>query len=97
MRIIRDIPYCDIGHPAQKLDIYLPECEEFSVFIYFHGGGIEKGSKSNGKSGWAKELMASGISVFGVQGTGRIHRCTLHRPVHPEKDGVRPPDLRGWR
>lgn len=61
MRIIRDIPYCDIGHPAQKLDIYLPECEEFSVFIYFHGGGIEAGSKE--ADPLAKSLTSHNIAL----------------------------------
>lgn len=45
MKIIKDICYCDIAHPRQKLDIYLPDSEEFDVFIYLHGGGMESGSK----------------------------------------------------
>lgn len=45
MKTISNIPYSDIGHPAQMLDLYLPDCEEFPVFIYFHGGGLEAGSK----------------------------------------------------
>lgn len=31
---------------VHKLDIYLPECEEFPVFLFYHGGGIEAGDKS---------------------------------------------------
>ena len=43
MKSILDINYGKL--PEQLLDIHLPDCEEFPVFIYFHGGGIEEGSK----------------------------------------------------
>ena len=43
MRSYFDIPYG--AHSAQRLDIHLPECESFPVFIYFHGGGFESGDK----------------------------------------------------
>ena len=45
MKAIRDICYSTIGHECNFLDMYLPECEEFPVFIYFHGGGFEVGDK----------------------------------------------------
>ena len=45
MKVIRDICYSTIGHECNFLDMYLPECEEFPVFIYFHGGGFEVGDK----------------------------------------------------
>ena len=34
MKTIKDIKYCDIGHPAQVLDLHLPDSQEFDVFIY---------------------------------------------------------------
>lgn len=43
MKSIFDIQYGKL--PEQILDIHLPDCEEFPVFIYFHGGGIEEGGK----------------------------------------------------
>ncbi len=43
MKSILDVSYGPLD--IQKLDIHLPECDEFPVFIYFHGGGIESGSK----------------------------------------------------
>jgi len=43
MKSILDIQYGKL--PEQLLDIHLPEKDEFPVFIYFHGGGIEEGSK----------------------------------------------------
>lgn len=45
MKKISNIPYSDIGHVNQMLNLYLPDSEEFSVFIYFHGGGLEAGDK----------------------------------------------------
>ena len=42
-REFTDIEYGSF--PRQKLNIYLPDTDEFDVFIYFHGGGIEGGSK----------------------------------------------------
>ncbi len=60
MRVFKDISYCDIGHPKQVLDLYLPDQEEFSVFIYFHGGGIETGSK---EQKFTQTLVDRGIAV----------------------------------
>ncbi|MBQ4629944.1 MAG: alpha/beta hydrolase [Clostridia bacterium] len=45
MKVVKDVNYAQINHPQQMLDIYLPNCESFPVFIYFHGGGIESGDK----------------------------------------------------
>ena len=45
MKSFFEIFYGKLKNPAQKLDVYLPECESFPVFIYFHGGGIEGGDK----------------------------------------------------
>ena len=45
MKKIKDINYGLFNHPQQTLDIYLPEADEFPVFIYFHGGGLENGDK----------------------------------------------------
>ena len=45
MKCIKDIKYSSIGHERQVLDLYLPDDDEFSVFIYFHGGGFYKGDK----------------------------------------------------
>lgn len=64
MKVLKDISYSDIGHERQVLDLYLPDCEEFPVFIYFHGGGIENGGKD---IDWAQQgvlsLAEKGIAV----------------------------------
>lgn len=44
MKTITDICYCE--EHKQYLDLHLPECESFPVFIYFHGGGLEAGDKA---------------------------------------------------
>ena len=45
MKIIKDIFYKE----GQALDIYLPDSDSFNVFLYFHGGGLETGSKDSAK------------------------------------------------
>ena len=46
MRSFFDIAYCEGTHPPQTLDLYLPDGEDFPTFVYFHGGGREKGDKA---------------------------------------------------
>ncbi len=41
------IDVCYNAETGQCLDIYLPECRSFPVFLYFHGGGLEAGSKTD--------------------------------------------------
>ena len=48
MKIIKDIPYVKDAVSDQVLDIYLPDKDEFDVFVYIHGGGIENGDKNDG-------------------------------------------------
>ena len=45
MRSISNICYCEEN--GLCLDIHLPECNEFPVFLYFHGGGFVNGSKDD--------------------------------------------------
>ena len=62
MRSFIDISYGKLKNPAQKLDVYLPECESFPVFIYFHGGGIEGGDKGHHPYMY-EDLTSRGICV----------------------------------
>ncbi len=43
MKTISNICYCE--EHKQYLDVHLPDCDSFPVFIYFHGGGLEAGDK----------------------------------------------------
>ena len=46
MKLIENIPY-GTDSEKQRLDIYLPDMEAKAVFLYFHGGALEKGSKKS--------------------------------------------------
>lgn len=62
MKIISDIRYKDAIKDYGLLDIYLPDADEFPVFIYFHGGGLEKGNKSEADL-YARFLADKGIAT----------------------------------
>ena len=47
MKTFTDVCYCETH--KLYLDIYLPECQNFPVFVYFHGGGLERGDKGTQK------------------------------------------------
>lgn len=64
MKEIRDISYGT--HPMQMLDIFLPEKDEFDVFVYFHGGGIEAGSRNFNRFD-AEQITARGIALISVE------------------------------
>ncbi len=50
MKCFKDIHYMDGAHDRDLLDIYVPEnpVKPTPVVIWFHGGGLEKGSKDGG-------------------------------------------------
>ena len=48
------------------LDLHLPESETFDLFVYFHGGGLEKGSRK-GVEVFAGPLCERGIAVASVE------------------------------
>ncbi len=60
MRKITDICYDE--KTGQSLDIYLPDSSEFSVIIYFHGGGLVGGDKSYQKV-FFDYLVSEGFAV----------------------------------
>lgn len=60
MKTVLDV--CYNIKTEQYLDIYLPESEEFAVVLYFHGGGIEAGDKSDEKILF-NYLVSQGIAV----------------------------------
>lgn len=45
MRVYRNIKYGE--YEKNILDIYLPEIQNFKTVVYFHGGGLESGNKSD--------------------------------------------------
>ena len=68
MKIIKDIPYApaiSVEKPASKrlLDIYLPDNVEpgTPVYINFHGGGLENGSKDDYPAALCEAVAKEGI------------------------------------
>ena len=65
MKVIENIQYSKYGEDTM-LDIYLPDSDEFSVFVYFHGGGIEHQGK-----GWqemnAEYLCSKNIALVSAE------------------------------
>ena len=60
MKTIRDICY---NEHKQYLDIHLPDCDSFPVFLYFHGGGLEEGDKAQRFNLFVEYLTSHGIAV----------------------------------
>ena len=59
MKTFEDLTYAH-DSDAQKLDLYLPDEKAKCVFVYFHGGGIEKGDKKTAEK-FAPYLTQQGI------------------------------------
>ncbi len=73
MKILKDIsygPYADT-----KLDMYLPEGDTFSVFVYFHGGGLEADGKEVAEN-HAKALTDKNIAM--VSANYRIYPTAVY-------------------
>lgn len=60
MKTVFDVCYNE--KTKQYLDIYLPDSDGFSVLLYFHGGGLEAGDKSNQKVLF-DYMISQGIAV----------------------------------
>lgn len=60
MKTILDVSYgCNA---AQRLDLHLPECPEFPVLLYFHGGGLEAGDKGK-QTIFFEHMVSRGVAV----------------------------------
>lgn len=80
MREYKDIAYNEYC----KLDMYLPDKENFSTFVYFHGGGMVGGVRADWKICGAMEgLVKNGYAFVSVE--YRMYSET-------EETGVRFPD-----
>lgn len=63
MRIKEDVRYG--GLENDFLDIYYPECDEYDVLIWFHGGGLESGTRKSWK--FVEDLVKQGMAVVSVE------------------------------
>ncbi len=65
MRVYENIQYSKYGEDT-LLDMFLPDTEEFPVFVYFHGGGLEFPGR-----GWqemnAEYLCSKNIGLISVE------------------------------
>ena len=67
MRELLDIPYSKRdSSESHLLDLYLPDADSFPLLVYFHGGGLEKGSKKSVANA-ARWLNAHGVAVASVE------------------------------
>lgn len=58
--MIRNV--CYTTKTKQYMDIYLPDCAEFPVMLYFHGGGLESGDKADSKN-FFDYMVSHGIAI----------------------------------
>lgn len=47
MKTIPDLDYAGDGKDFHRLDVYLPDSENFDTVIYIHGGGLDYGSRKD--------------------------------------------------
>jgi len=64
MREILDVFYG--SKPVQLLDWYLPDEEDFDLIVWFHGGGMEKGSRKGGRD-LAQSAVNHGLGFVSVE------------------------------
>ncbi len=65
MRTIFDLPYLDDSSEMQLLDMYLPDREGFSTIVWFHGGGLEHGSRKSDE--YARAFVEKGYGFVSVE------------------------------
>lgn len=65
MREYLDLFYTEAKNPSQMLDLLLPDCDEFPILVYFHGGGLESGSRKDWRVPM-RYLCAHGVAVASV-------------------------------
>ena len=64
MTVYENICYAKHENETLCLDLYLPDAESFDLFVYFHGGGLEKGDKADLRTAqFAPWLTARGVAV----------------------------------
>ncbi len=65
MKVLKDIYYGKEHIPQKTLDVYIPENGCKAVFLYIHGGGMEKGDK-NGHAREGEFLASRGYGFISI-------------------------------
>lgn len=65
MKIHNDIPYLANASQMQLLDLYLPDQDNFDTILWFHGGGIEGGSRKDNI--YAESVVQKGFAFVSVE------------------------------
>lgn len=66
MKTHLDIPYVANATDMQKLDVYLPGKENFDTLIWFHGGGLENGSRKS-NAAYPELVVGQGHAFVSVE------------------------------
>lgn len=56
----------NISYGNEKLDLYLPENKDFDLFVYYHGGGLERGDKAS-RPHIFEHFVSCGVAVASVE------------------------------
>ena len=66
MKILKDVFYSDEEISAKSLDASIPDGKTEAVFMYMHGGGLERGDKSRDFEAIAEYLAKKGIAFVSI-------------------------------
>lgn len=67
MKKYGNIAYATRDGEELFLDLYTPETDNFDIFIYFHGGGLQGGTKECGATSFIPYLAERGIATASVE------------------------------
>lgn len=76
MKTLEAVPYVPGASDDRLLDVFLPDAERFPVLVYFHGGGIEAGTRRD--LALVPHLVERGVAVVSAD-----YRMYPHA-VYPE-------------
>ena len=68
MKIIKDIFYSAVKDEAHKLDLWLPDGECQALLLFFHGGGLDSGSRNiDFMPGFAEDMTNTGFGIASAE------------------------------
>lgn len=62
MSLISDIIYAHNDEASQRLDVHLPDSDQFYAIVFIHGGGLEQGDKAKDQAHFGY-LVSQGYAV----------------------------------